>query len=357
MSTRKPSSGQSPEGIGPYDVVLRPASEWASGEPGIYSGVPDKDYFAGPEIHVSFLKSVDHTPATGLADLLKADDEEIEAFRTGRALHYRMSDPAGFADRYVVAQQCAAITKDGKGDRCTSTGSTRIDGRWYCGTHVKKIEGQPDVVEYVKEEELRWFNEWVVRMQDPNATAIRNVLDLPGEHEVAFRWEDGPTGFMCVGKFDFFAPGVGDPWTAVAADYKTCQDASYEEVQRAINKRKYYRQQAFYEDGANANGFSLRDFPFIFLEKPSRRHYPALVNAFRIERLAVEVGRQENRRLLEIAAGCKLTGYWPGFDLSEAHVVGLPAWRGVDQQMAGDALKALAEHEMEDFDDDDELPA
>jgi hypothetical protein len=216
-------------------------------------------------------------------------------------------------------------------------------GLWFCGVHGKGYT--PDEVQVVSPEELRWMTEWAARMADPSAHAARTILDLEAEHEVAMRWIDEPTGLVCRAKFDLLA--VGD---RAALDYKTCKDGSESEFLRAAERLRYYRQEAFYRDGAAANGLELEDFRFLAMEKP-KPGFPALTQVYRYEALAVEVGRMENRALLDRVAGCRLMGYWPGFEMGQVTTIGLPSWRRIDTDIAASAVEAAA------YEYDDELPA
>src|SRR5690606_6428313 len=84
----------------------------------------------------------------------------------------------------------------------------------------------------------------------------------------------------------------------------------------------YHCQAAWYLDGYRAlwEG-SDPAMLFVFVEKAA----PYLVSVVELDRHALAVGAELNRRALHIYAECRATGVWPGHS-PEIELVALPAW-------------------------------
>lgn len=325
-------------------MTILPASEWESGICGIFHGVTDAQYFAGTEVSHSLTKKARISMKTAKRST-ESDDVDTEAKMFGRAVHLWKADEAEFNTRFAVAPTCQG--RKGDGSACTNQSKFRSGGVWYCGVHGK---GRlPDEgVESITEQQRRWMADWKEELEQKDAYAVQDLYHEGGAHEVAIRWIDEPTGLVCRAKFDYLwiENGVG-----YAHDYKTkAREITDSALSREINDRCYYSQEAFYRMGAKALGVEIADFRFVWFLK-SAGNDPGLVRVDRIEPLAVAVGAEEVRGLLDKIAGCRLTGYWPGLDLGRVGTIDLPSWRRVDTEMAASAVEAAA------MEYDDELPA
>lgn len=108
----------------------------------------------------------------------------------------------------------------------------------------------------------------------------------------------------------------------ILADLKTTTDASPREVSKTVAKWGYHCQAAWYLDGYRAlwEG-SDPAMLFVFVEKAA----PYLVSVVELDRHALAVGAELNRRALHIYAECRATGVWPGHS-PEIELIALPAW-------------------------------
>ncbi len=131
-------------------------------------------------------------------------------------------------------------------------------------------------------------------------------------NEASLVWQDEATGLMCKARADMIRPG----WESIG-DLKTTEDASPRGFSQSIGTYGYHRQAAWYLDGAaavyKATGDerlkSLSHFPFVCVEKKP----PFAVAVYVIKPADVEIGRCQNRRLIDLVKACRESGKWPGY--------------------------------------------
>lgn len=110
-------------------------------------------------------------------------------------------------------------------------------------------------------------------------------------------------------------------------DVKTTQDATLGGFSRSIYQRGYHRQAAWYVDLVSQfiDPKVRVDYWLIALEvSPLPR-----VNVWKLAPEAVQVGREENEKLIDLHIECSSTGYWPDFHKRDVGLLGmidLPKW-------------------------------
>lgn len=291
---------------GPKMIRIRPASEWASGEPGIYADVPDHDYHAFPAVSNSLLSG--KTPAHMKA-YLDSDLTETPAMRLGRLWHRGVLQPMEFMQRHAVAQQCEARTKSGSA--CKNIGNTRSGGAWYCGIH--KPDGPEDPVEPVSPADFEAIMCAAAGVtKDP---AVREVLSRPGGFEVSIRWTED--GVVCKARIDFLSTETG-----TALDYKTAHDASPTGFARAAARYRYNRQQAWYTRGLEALGVPIFEFYFLAQEK----NPPYAAGLYIVPSFAVDAGADEAMSRFVEYVRAKESDEWPAYTRGGAVELEWPAW-------------------------------
>lgn len=236
--------------------------------------------------------------------------EPTEAMRFGSAFHTYMLEPDEFASRHPIAAQCAAILKSGKnaGEHCRNTATYTHCGASYCGQH--KPFGAEALTNAISREDFDTIEAMAAAIAaQPSAALVMQKTDDEDDEELAIISERDVDGYrlLCKGKVDIWRPRS----LAAIADIKTTTNASPSEFQREIENFGYHRQAAFYFDLAESIGQPLEAFIFIAIEK-SGLHGCACYT-LTPKSVSVEIGRDENRRLLEIYARCERDGYWPGY--------------------------------------------
>lgn len=93
-------------------------------------------------------------------------------------------------------------------------------------------------------------------------------------------------------------------------DYKTTVNGHPDEWPRKAIKYGYHRQAAWYIDVVEAaTGVMPEKFFFLVQEKEP----PYLCTAYQIDSLLIDLGREANRRAIDIFDECLKTGIWPGY--------------------------------------------
>ena len=141
-----------------------------------------------------------------------------------------------------------------------------------------------------------------------------------GSAELSCYWHDQATSMRLRSRPDFL-PEVGNG-RPIILDYKTATSASPAHFAKQAADFGYHNQAAWYIDGlAAAAGVEGAAFLFIVQQKTA----PYLVSICQLLPDHVELGRQQNRRAIDLYAQCVESKTWPGYDTG-IHNVELPAW-------------------------------
>jgi len=156
-------------------------------------------------------------------------------------------------------------------------------------------------------------------LKHPTAAAL--FQPHSGKPEQSLFWTDQRTGVRCRARLDWLrhpAPGR----RLIIPDYKTCDSADLEHIQRAIYNYGYHQQAAFHLDGIRALDLDADPvFLLVFQETAA----PYLVTIVQPDLAALRIGRQLNHEALEVYAECDRTGVWPGYS-DDIELISLPAW-------------------------------
>lgn len=150
-----------------------------------------------------------------------------------------------------------------------------------------------------------------------NPVAAR--LLAAGLPEVSGYWHDAETGVRCRFRPDWL-PDM--PGRMICVDYKTAVSANPAAFAKSALDYGYHQQAAWYLDGLRECGIS-DDAAFLFVVQ--QKTSPFLVSLVQLEPEAVELGRRQNRRAIELFAKCQAERSWPGYG-DGIHTVGLPGW-------------------------------
>lgn len=108
----------------------------------------------------------------------------------------------------------------------------------------------------------------------------------------------------------------------IIPDFKTTESAHPDDLRRAIYNYGYHLQAAAYIDAAQAVGHAT-DAAFVLIAQ--EKTPPYLVTVVQPDPPALDIGRDQNRRALELYAECTATGRWPGYTDDVAEIA-LPGW-------------------------------
>lgn len=143
-----------------------------------------------------------------------------------------------------------------------------------------------------------------------------------GTPEASLFWRDVATGVMLRARTDWL-PHVSPNGRLIVPDVKTAVCADPDTFARAAATYGYARQHPWYCDGVKALGIA-EDVAFLFVvvEKTP----PYLVSVVELDPDDVRVGRELNRRAIEVFARCMTEDRWPGYGDDEVTRVSLPRW-------------------------------
>ncbi|WP_218076440.1 exodeoxyribonuclease VIII [Escherichia coli] len=264
-------------------------------EPGIYYGISNENYHAGPGVSKSQLDDIADTPALYLwRKNAPVDTTKTKTLDLGTAFHCRVLEPEEFSNRFIVAPEFNRRTNAGKEEEkaflmeCASTGKTVITAE-----EGRKIELMYQSVMALP------LGQWLV--------------ESAGHAESSIYWEDPETGILCRCRPDKIIPEFH--WIM---DVKTTADI--QRFKTAYYDYRYHVQDAFYSDGYEAQ-FGVQP-TFVFLVASTTvecGRYP--VEIFMMDEEAKLAGQQEYHRNLRTLADCLNTDEWPAIK-----TLSLPRW-------------------------------
>jgi hypothetical protein len=145
--------------------------------------------------------------------------------------------------------------------------------------------------------------------------AARLFEPAGGEPEQTLVWLDEPTGVWRRAMLDWRRGRV-------IVDYKSAASASRAAFTKAVGNFGYHQQDPYYRDGVAALG--LADDP-AFLFVVQEKDPPYLVAVYDIDDEDLRIGRERNRRALEMYRDCTESGLWPGYS-NDIETIALPSW-------------------------------
>jgi hypothetical protein len=145
-----------------------------------------------------------------------------------------------------------------------------------------------------------------------------------GEAEMSLYAVDPMTGVKLRGRTDWLTTVEGQYWIV---DFKTSTTAAPEEFARLGAKWLYHGQHAWYEDLVKAVGLS--DSPR-FVDVVCEKSPPYVVTVVEFDAESVNLGRQLNRKAIDLYAECVRTDTWPDYG-PRIHPISLPLWAFDDE--------------------------
>lgn len=140
-----------------------------------------------------------------------------------------------------------------------------------------------------------------------------------GAPEVSIYWRDEATGVRLRCRPDWLPDRSG---RMICVDYKTAVSANPAAFMKAALDYGYHQQAAWYLDGLAAAGVA-DDAAFLFIVQ--QKAEPYLVSLVQLDPEAIELGRRQNRRAIELFAECQSRQVWPGYG-DGIHTGSLPGW-------------------------------
>lgn len=145
-----------------------------------------------------------------------------------------------------------------------------------------------------------------------------------GTPEQSLFRRDPETGVLLRSRFDVLRNDIATGARLIIPDYKSCLSAEPGKVSKAVHDYGYHRSGAWYID--MAVGLNLHTDAvviLVFQEKTA----PYLVTVVELDTTAIEIGRDLNRKAIDLYAKCVANDQWPGYaDDQDIPRVSLPVW-------------------------------
>ncbi|EDQ2390392.1 exonuclease VIII [Salmonella enterica subsp. enterica] len=261
-------------------------------QPGIYFGVTNEAYHAGPGVSKSQLDDIAVCPAFyQWRKSAPVDTEKTKALDMGTALHCRLLEPDEFKKRFIIAPEFNRRTTAGKEEEKAFLESCENSGK----TVMTSEEG--------RKLELMYGSV----MAHPGCRAL---LEAEGKTESSIYWTDTETGELCRIRPDKFLTN-----SPLILDVKKVADMS--RFARHVEEFRYHVQAVMYCEGWKAYSGETPRFAFLAVsESIDCGKYP--VHLYILEDEHHDIGYSLFRRDLNTYHKCKSSNKWGwGFEIIE----------------------------------------
>ena len=167
-----------------------------------------------------------------------------------------------------------------------------------------------------------------VRKVEQMATALADhpnagpLFKGAGMAEASLFWVDPATGVYRRARLDFAR--LDGPGRPLVVDYKSTANAGPDAFAKSVADFGYFMQDPWYCDGVAAHDLAdPGELGYVFIAQ--EKDPPYAVAVYFLEADAVRIGRQCNRRALDLYAECQSSGIWPAYS-EDPVVLSLPPW-------------------------------
>lgn len=257
-------------------------------EPGIYDGIPNKAYHADP------------VPAGSLS---VSGAKMLLAPSTPAHFRYAQDNPSPHKDTFDYGTAAHSVVLEGD-ESCLEV----IDAPDW---RTKKAQEDKAAAYANGKTPLLTKDLAQVRAMAAaiKAHPIANKLFSNGKPEQSAFWQDRATGIWRRARFDWL-PNIDPGRRLIIPDYKTAASAATGKFAKSAADLRYYMQSAWYMDAILEMGLH-RDVAFVFVVQ--EKEAPYVVNVIELDITAVRLGRDMNRRAIEVYDLCQRTGHWPQY--------------------------------------------
>lgn len=267
-------------------------------EPGVYA-LPFEDYLADPvpggSLSASGAKTLLSTCPAVYAWQREHGRPDSDAFDLGHAAHHA-----------VLGDGMPIIPVDAPDWRTKAAREAKEEARAAGG--VPLLREQYDQVQAMADA-LR---------EHPIAGKI--LHPDRGTAEQSLFWLDDEIGVWRRARLDALPhPAVG---RMIYADYKTTRSAKPSDCAAAIARYGYHQQIDWYSAGIVALGLAEDAAGLLVFQETTP---PYLVTVVEPSATALRIGRERNRKALEIFKRCTETNHWPGY-ADGIELIDLPLW-------------------------------
>lgn len=247
-------------------------------KPGIYQGIPNESYHAGPGVSKSGLWTIE---TKSPAHYKFAERKETKAFDFGEACHLAILQPDLFEKKVVR----------GPDDRRGNKWKDHVEA---CALNSTLLLTSGDYDDVLAIRDAVHANSWINGI----ITGGKPMVEASGY------WIDEETGELCRCRPDLYRQDL-----KLILDVKSTESAHPDAFARSVVNYGYHSQEALYTDGWNACGAPVEAFAFLAWEKKS----PYAFAVYELPPSMVEEGRAAMRKALNTYAECKKANHWPAY--------------------------------------------
>ena len=273
---------------------------------GLYYGLPNEAYHAGPGLSCTGMKELLRSPKHYFGKYLdptRPEPEEEPGQLLGSLFHTALFEPAEFHLRYAAAP----------------VGVRRNSKKWD-DFEASLRKGQRGVAAKEHTTALNMARS-MRSVGDARELLSRGQPEVSAYAEYEVTDDDGEITKVLVRVRPDWVHDV-DADSVILFDGKSCGDASIGEFSRQIAKKLYHMQAALYMDVyAKASGKVVREFVFGQCEAK----WPHVANTCALYPDDIEKGRALYRQAIQTYARCIKSGNWPGYS-ETVQLAMLPAW-------------------------------
>lgn len=253
-------------------------------KPGIYQGIPNEAYHAGPGISKSGLWTIEQKSPAHYKFPPAKDEDSTQARATkdiGTAAHVAILEPNDLEKRVVRGPEDRRGNKwKDLAEMCAIDKRTLLTSKDYDNVMAMRDAVHADP----------WINGII--------TGGKPMVEASGY------WIDPETGELCRCRPDLYREDLG-----IVIDLKSSESAHPDAFARSVINYGYHAQEAFYSDGWSAAGKKVEGFVFIAWEKKS----PYAFGVYELPPSIVDEGRAVMRKALGTYTECRKANRWPGY--------------------------------------------
>lgn len=267
-------------------------------EPGLYDGIPEEQYHADEALS-----------SAGARELLPPSCPAIYHYRRSHPVFKDVFDFGSAAHKLVLGEGPAVKVVDA------------ADWRTKAAQEQRDAARAAGFIPLLAHEWAR-AAAMAAAIQDHELAGELLSPLAGGKAELSGWWQDPETGVWCRFRLDWLAghrTRFGQP---IIVDYKSSTCAEPETFARkSVAEYRYDQQDAWYSDGYLALTGEQPAFLFLVQEKLP----PYLISVVQLTEEDRQVGRERNRRALEVFRDCAEAGIWPGYS-QDVELIAMPSW-------------------------------
>ncbi len=257
-------------------------------------GMPFEEYHRVEALSQSDLQLMKRSPRHYKYSRVRGEEEPTDAMLFGSAFHCLVLTPDDFNNLYVFEPKDI--------DRRTKVGKEAY------ADFVIANQGKTVLPARFQSQIFEMAETFITH---PVVVALHNI-----QPEVSLFWKDPEYGIDCKGRLDIYQAD-----NRTIADVKTTTDARAEAFARTVCVMGYHRQAAWYIDGARECGLPVHCYLLLAVEKEP----PYGIGCYMLIDEVIELGRRENRALVQKFAECVKSEQWPGYP-ETIQPIGVPVW-------------------------------